>query len=226
MSGRLRRFAPTAKGIVERTFGTIDTLFCRHLPGYTGSDAGRRGTDVEREACFSVARLQDPLDEWLVHRHYRPHEGLRHPVMPKVASTPTRMWAAPVATCGYVPVPLSGGDYLELLPVRWQAADERGIRIDHRTYDHKVLGPLRGQPSGIAARGGKWEVHHNPHDGRRVWIRLPDGESTEIPWIHRDHTHHPFDERTRWLHRSERRAVVGESWQQQVADGTRNVGEK
>ncbi|WP_439678257.1 hypothetical protein [Embleya sp. MST-111070] len=29
-----------------------------------------------------------------------------------------------------------------------------------------------------------------------MWIRLPDGESTEIPWIHRDHAHHPFDERT------------------------------
>ncbi|MFJ8746144.1 hypothetical protein ACIRL2_43150 [Embleya sp. NPDC127516] len=54
-----------------------------------------------------------------------------------------------------------------------------------------------GQSSPIAARGGKWEVHHNPHDGRQVWIRLPDGESTEIPWIHRDHAHHPFDERTR-----------------------------
>ncbi|GCE01839.1 hypothetical protein [Embleya hyalina] len=81
--------------------------------------------------------------------------------------------------------------------MRWQAITERGIRIDHRTYDHEVPGPLRGQSSGIVARGGKWEVHHNPHDGRQVWVRLPDGELTEIPWIHRDHTHHPFDERTR-----------------------------
>ncbi|MGW9210951.1 hypothetical protein ACWGR4_28665 [Embleya sp. NPDC055664] len=181
---------------MERTFGSINSLFCQRLPGYTGSDAGRRGRDAEREACFSVARLQDLLDEWLVHGHHRPHEGLRHPVMPKVALTPNRMWAALVAACGYVPVPLSRGDYLELLPVRWQAAGERGIRIDHRTYDHQVLGPLRGQSSGVVARGGKWEVHHNPHDGRRVWIRLPDGELTEIPWIHRDHAHHPFDERT------------------------------
>ncbi|WP_406291364.1 hypothetical protein [Embleya sp. NBC_00896] len=189
-------FAPTAKGIVERTFGSINSLFCQHLPGYTGSDVTRRGRDVEREACFSVAQLQDLLDEWLVHWHQRPHEGLRHPVMPRVALTPNRMWAALVAACGYVPVPLTGGDYLELLPVRWQAVTERGIRIDHRTYDHEVLGPLRGQSSGIATRGGKWEVHHNPHDGRQVWIRLPDGELTEIPWIHRDHTHHPFDDRT------------------------------
>ncbi|MYS79611.1 hypothetical protein [Embleya scabrispora] len=127
----------------------------------------------------------------------RPHEGLRHPVMPKVALTPNRMWAALVAVAGYVPVPLTGSDYLELLPVRWQAAGDRGIRVDHRTYDHEVPGPLRGQSREVAARGGKREVHHNPHDGRRLRIRLPDGELTEIPWIHHEHAHHPFDERTR-----------------------------
>ncbi|MEU0403741.1 hypothetical protein ABZ318_26620 [Streptomyces sp. NPDC006197] len=43
-------FAPTAKGIVERTFGSINTLFCQHLPGYTGSDVTRRGKDAAREA--------------------------------------------------------------------------------------------------------------------------------------------------------------------------------
>ncbi|MEU7161953.1 hypothetical protein AB0A82_23210 [Streptomyces chrestomyceticus] len=34
---------------------------------------------------------------------------------------------------------------------------------------------------------------------RQIWVRLPDGELTEIPWIHRDHVHQPFDERT-WQH--------------------------
>ncbi|MFI1386439.1 hypothetical protein [Embleya sp. NPDC020886] len=134
-----------------------------------------------------------------MHWHHRPHEGLRHPVMPKVALTPNRMWAALVAVAGYVPVPLTGGDCLELLPVRWQAVGGRGIRIDHRTYDCGLLGPFRGQSSGIVARGGKWEVHHNPHDGRRVWVRLPDGDLTEVPWIHRDHAHHPFDVHA-WRH--------------------------
>ncbi|MFE2867024.1 hypothetical protein [Embleya sp. NPDC059259] len=143
--------------------------------------------------------MQDPLDERVVRRHQRPHEGLRHPVMPRVAPAPNRMWAALVAACGYVPVPPSGGDYLELPPVRWQTVGERGIRIDHRTHDHEVLGPYRGQSSGIAVRGGKWEVHHNPHDGRRVWIRLPGGELTEVPWIHHDHVNAPFDVHA-WRH--------------------------
>lgn len=191
--------APAAKGIVERTFGTINALLCQHLPGYTGSDVTRRGPAADTEACFSVAQLQDLLDEWLIHYHHRPHEGLRHPTLPKKALTPNQMWAALVAVAGHVPLPLSGSDYLELLPARWQAITERGIRVDHRTYDHDVLAPYRGQPSPVTARGGKWEVHTNPHDARQVWIRLPDGHLSEIPWIHRDHIHEPFNNAT-WQH--------------------------
>ncbi|MYV70238.1 DDE-type integrase/transposase/recombinase [Streptomyces sp. SID2131] len=191
--------APTAKGIVERTFGSINALFCQHLPGYTGSNVTRRGPDTAKDACYSVAQLQDLLDEWLVHYHHRPHEGLRHPMMPKKALTPNEMWAALVAVAGYVPVPLTGRDYLELLPVRWQAITPAGITIHHRTYDHDLLAPHRGQASPVADRGGKWEIHYNPHDVRQIWVRLPDGELTEIPWIHRDHVHRPFDERT-WQH--------------------------
>ncbi|MEU2297761.1 Mu transposase C-terminal domain-containing protein [Streptomyces antibioticus] len=191
--------APTAKGIVERTFGTINALFCQHLPGYTGCNVTRRGPDTEKDACYSVAQLQDLLDEWLVHYHHRPHEGLRHPMMPRKALTPNQMWAALVAVAGHVPVPLTGRDYLELLPVRWQAITASGIRIHHRTYDADLLAPYRGQPSPVVGRGGKWEIHYNPHDVRQIWIRLPDGDLTEIPWIHRDHVHQPFNDHT-WQH--------------------------
>ena len=192
--------APTAKGIVERTFGSLNTLLWQHLPGYTGSNILERGRDVEQHACYSVAQLQDLLDEWLVHWHHRPHNGLRHPVLPKTRLTPMEMWGALTAVCGYVPVPLTGRDYLELLPVRWLTISDHGIRLEQRTYDHDLLGPHRGQPSPIAARGGRWEVHHNPHDLRQIWIRLPGRDDlVEIPWIHRDHVHQPFDDRT-WDH--------------------------
>ncbi|MFF2813817.1 hypothetical protein ACFVT2_42985 [Streptomyces sp. NPDC058000] len=129
----------------------------------------------------------------------RPHEGLRHPVLPKTVLTPNEMWAALITVCGYVPVPLSGADWLELLPVRWQPITERGIRIDYRTYDYEVLDACRGKRSDIAARDGRWEVHHNPHDARQVWARLGDGKLHEIPWIHRDHVHQPFNDQT-WRH--------------------------
>ncbi|WP_332262202.1 hypothetical protein [Kitasatospora mediocidica] len=67
--------APAAKGIVERTFGSINTLFCQYLPGYTGSNVTERGRDVEQHACYSVTQLQDLLDEWLVHCTTAPTTG-------------------------------------------------------------------------------------------------------------------------------------------------------
>lgn len=145
---------PTAKGIVERTFGTINALFCQHLPGSTGSDVTRRGPGIGKDACYSVAQMQDLLDEWLVHYRHRPHEGLRHPMMPRKALSPNEMWAALVAVAGHLPVPLTGRDYLELLPVRWQAITPAGITIHHRTYDADLLAPHRGQASPVAGRGG------------------------------------------------------------------------
>ena len=192
--------APTAKGIVERTFGSINTLLWQHLPGYTGSNVLERGRDIEQHACYSVTQLQDLLDEWIVHWHHRPHQGLRHPVLPKTKLTPNEMWGALTAVAGHVPVPLTGRDYLELLPVRWLAVNDHGIRLGQRTYDHDLLGPYRGQPSPTAGPGRPVEVHHNPHDLRQIWIRLPERDDlVEIPWIHRDHVHQPFDDRT-WDH--------------------------
>ncbi|WP_280905819.1 Mu transposase C-terminal domain-containing protein [Streptomyces sp. SAI-117] len=184
--------APTAKGIVERAFDTINALFGQHLPGYTGSDTTQRGPDAEHEACYSVPQLQDLLDEWLVHYHHRPHGSLRHPLMPKKALSPNQMWAALLAVTGYVRVPLTRNDYLELLPVHWRSITPAGIRIQHRTYDADLLAPWRGQRSPHPARGGKWEIRYNPHDVRQVWVRLPNGKLTEVPWIHRDHIHEPF----------------------------------
>ncbi|MCC9312322.1 DDE-type integrase/transposase/recombinase [Kitasatospora sp. RB6PN24] len=66
---------PTAKGIVERTFGSLNTLLWQHVPGYTGPNVTQRGRDVEKHACYSVPQLQDILDEWLVHWHHRPPPG-------------------------------------------------------------------------------------------------------------------------------------------------------
>jgi transposase InsO family protein len=191
---------PQAKGVVERTFGSINDLFCQHVAGHTGSSPLRRGKNTEAEACWTIPQLQDFLDEWIVCGwQNRPHEGLRHPVLPKTSLTPNQMWAALIALCGYVPVPLTGADYLELLPVRWQPITERGIRIDYRSYDHEVLDPHRGRRSDVVAKDGKWEVHHNPHDARQIWVRLSDGQLHEVPWIHRDHVHQPFNERM-WRH--------------------------
>lgn len=141
--------SPAAKGAVERTFGSINTLVAQHIAGYTGSHILERGKAAEDEARFTVAQLQELLDEWVTARwQHRPHEGLRHPVLPKKALTPNEMWGALLGASGYVPLPLAGADYLELLPVRFHPITGRGIRINHRTYDHAVLNePLPHRPT-------------------------------------------------------------------------------
>ncbi|MFI0264752.1 Mu transposase C-terminal domain-containing protein [Streptomyces sp. NPDC017056] len=184
---------PQAKAVVERTFGSINDLFCQHAAGHTGSNPQRRGLATAAETRWTIPQLQDFLDEWITCGwQNRRHDGLRH-------TTPNQMWAALITVSGHVPVPLSGADYLELLPVRWQPITERGIRLDYRTYNHDILDPHRGQRSPVAARDGKWEVHHNPHDARQIFVRLTDGQLHEIPWVHHDHVHQPFNDAL-WRH--------------------------
>jgi hypothetical protein len=191
---------PQAKAVVERTFGAINDLFCQHVAGHTGSNPLRRGQNVAGEARWTIPQLQDFLDEWITCGwQNRRHDGLRHPVLPKTALTPNQMWAALITLSGYVPLPLTGADYLELLPVRWQPITDRGIRLNYRTYNHDILNPHRGQRSPAASKDGKWEIHHNPHDARQVFVRLTDGQLHEIPWIHRDHVHQPFNDAL-WRH--------------------------
>jgi transposase InsO family protein len=63
---RARPRTPTDKAIVEATFSAINTLWCQHLAGYTGRDTTRRGRQPEAEAAWTIAELQDLLDEWIV----------------------------------------------------------------------------------------------------------------------------------------------------------------
>ncbi|MFH9554542.1 Mu transposase C-terminal domain-containing protein [Streptomyces sp. NPDC017435] len=190
-----------AKGHVERTFSSINTLFAQHVAGYTGSHTGERGRDAEGEAVWTLAQLDDLLQEWIVCGwQEREHDGLRHPMMPRRALSPNEMWAALVAVCGYVPVPLGREDYIELMPVRRQKINDYGIRIDYRTYDHQVLNPHRGEPS--PAADGLWEIHYNPHAPGHVWVRLPDAGRPQgyrweaVPWIHRTLVTAPFTDFT------------------------------
>ncbi len=182
---------PTDKGVVERTFSSINTLFCQHVAGYTGRDTTRRGRDVAGQAVWSLAQLQDLFDQWvLAGWQTRPHDGLRHPELPRSALSPNEMYAAQIAAAGYLPLALSGSDYLELLPVAWRTITAAGIRIGSLTYDCAELNPYRGQPSAHRVRRGKWPVHHDPYDLGQVWVRRPDPHGLHPP----DDAHAPSAE--------------------------------
>jgi hypothetical protein len=93
-----------------------------------------------------------------------------------------------------VPVVLSADDYIELLPARWQAIGAAGIRIKYRTYDSAALNPFRQQPSGVTGRKNRWEIHHDPYDVSRIWVRDPAGGWVTAFWKHLHRVPVPFGE--------------------------------
>ncbi|WP_311203341.1 Mu transposase C-terminal domain-containing protein [Streptomyces gossypii] len=121
-----RPATPTDKAIVERTFSSINTLFCQHVSGYTGSN-------------------------------------------------------------------------------------------NHRAYNCPELAPLRRQPSGVAAKGGLWEVHYDPYDLSQVWVRnARTGEWITVPWTHRHLVSTPFADFT-WRRARDLLAMRGQDDTNQAA---------
>ena len=187
--------SPFEKGHIEKMLGSVATMFAQFLPGYTGRNTDHRGRHPEEENLWSLPELQDLLDEWIVAKwQNRPHEGLRDPGHPGRLFTPNQKYAALVEACGYVPVALSGQDYIELLPATWRAVNSYGIRINNRTYDAPELGPMRRRDSGITAKRGLWEVHRDPYDVSRVWVRNHRGDGEWVPatWKHLNRAPVPF----------------------------------
>ena len=207
---------------IERMFSSLATLFCQFAAGYLGRSADRRGRGVDGQRLWSLMQMQDLLDEWLIAVwQNRAHEGLRDPLHPQRTFSPNQKYAALIETAGYVPVPLSAEDHIELLPAIWRAVNAYGIKISHRTYDAAELNPIRHQKSGVTARKGLWEVHHDPYDVSRVFVRGPDGWIT-CPWKYLDKVPVPFGELA-WDHvagqlAGQGRAGAGELERAQAVD--------
>ena len=124
----------------------------------------------------------------------RPHEGLSHTWGEGREVSPNEMYAACVGISGYVPLPLTGDDYVELLPAVFRTVNDYGLTIDNRTYDCKALNPYRRLDSGLP-RGNrkKWEVHYDPYDITVVWLR--DHREVKwiiVPWVYRSLAGQPF----------------------------------
>ena len=103
-----RPYTGSDKSIVERTFLSINTLFCQHVAGYAGRDTTRRGPDVADEAIWTVAQLQELFDEWVIACwQTRPLEGLSHTWGEGRDLSPNEMFTACVGISGYIPLPLT-----------------------------------------------------------------------------------------------------------------------
>jgi hypothetical protein len=206
---------PTDKPHIERMLGSVASLFAQFVAGYTGAGPEHRGGGIEAQRLWSLHELQELLDEWLISAwQNRPHDGLRDPEHPGRVFTPNERYATLVETAGYVPMALSAGDYIELLPARWQAINAYGIRIHYRTYDAEALNPLRRQPSGIKEKKDLWEIHHDPYDISQIWVRDPAGGWISCVWKHLRRVPVPFGELA-WDHV---RAGMPKATEEELAD--------
>ncbi len=88
---------------------------------------------------------------------------------------------------------LTGEDYIELLPTDWRAITDAGIQIDYRTYNSRELRLYARKSSGVASRGGRWEVHFDPYDVSRIWVRNHHhGGWITVAWTHQSVVGQPF----------------------------------
>lgn len=209
--------SPFEKGHIEKMLNSVATLFAQFVSGYTGRNSDHRGRHLEKQPLWSLLELQELLDEWIVaHWQNRPHDALRDPGSPARSFTPNEKYAALVEACGYVPIALTGTDYVELLPAVWRAVNDYGIKIKRRTYDSADLAALRRQHSGVNAKRGLWEVHLDPYDVSRIWVRnhCADGEWIEATWKHLHRVPTPFGELA-WDHASQ---GLPDATETQIAD--------
>jgi hypothetical protein len=131
---------------------------------------------------------------------------------PELPATQRAQWAM-VAGSGAIPdfLPNMRRDAtladLDLAEQAWRAVNDYGIRIDYRTYDDPGLGPCRRQHSGVTARRGLWEIHYDPYDLTRVFVRTPEGWVT-APWTHLPMISAPFADFT-WRHARRLTAQAG-----------------
>lgn len=215
---------PTDKPHIERTLGSVASLFAQFVSGYLGRSVEYRGRRADREPLWSLMELQGLLDEWIVSTwQNRPHDGLRDPSAPARAFTPNEKYAAMVEAAGYVPVALSAEDYIELLPATWRAINAYGVKISHRIYDGE-LGPIRGQRSGVKAKHDLWEIHRDPYDVSRIWVRNHwDGGWITAFWKQLSSSPTPFGELA-WDHASHQLAAEGKTpTEQEIAQATESL---
>ena len=71
----------TDKPHIERTLGSVASLFAQFVAGYTGRSVEYRGRGAGQQAVWSLGELQELLDEWIIAAwQNRPHDGLRDPL--------------------------------------------------------------------------------------------------------------------------------------------------
>jgi hypothetical protein len=97
-----RKATGTDKPHIERTLGSVASLFAQFVAGYTGRSPEYRGRGTRQQAVWSLLELQELLDEWIIAGRTDHTTGSGTlPILggrsPRTRSTPP--WSRLPATC-------------------------------------------------------------------------------------------------------------------------------
>lgn len=185
---------PTDKPHVERAFAAINSSFTEVLNSYTGMRVAHKGEDPESQALFTLAEVQILLDQWVTQIwQNRPHEGLRHPAIPRERLTPNEMYTAAASVAPTMNVVLTTDDYIELLPKATRRANDYGINFDALIYDGPELRELYRENSARLARDSRIQIRYEPYRVNTIWARdEANARWVEVAWRYDKHVLAPF----------------------------------
>ncbi|MER5775441.1 hypothetical protein ABT144_14305 [Streptomyces sp. NPDC002039] len=186
--------SPAEKPHIERTLGSVATLFCQFLPRLPGPH-GRTPRSARRGRAALVDAGNPGISGRMACHHVAKQAPRRtqDPGSPGQTFTPNEKYASLIESAGYVPLAFAGDDYVELLPATWRAVDSYGVKINHRVHDCAELGPLRRRPSGVTRKKNLWEIHRDPYDANWIWVRNHwEGGRIPVPWKHLGTVPQPF----------------------------------
>lgn len=183
-----RPYTGSDKGIMERTFGSINSLFCQYTAGHIGRSVTHRGRHAQDQASFTIEQLEELFAEWvLVGWQPRPHEGLQLPWFGKQDLSPNEMYNVLVGESGFVPLPANADVYVSCLPIKWRTIQPYGVEIESQVFDGDVLDEFRATKSRYLAKRGSWPFHYNPGDLSQVYFQHPGtGNYHALRWVKAD----------------------------------------
>jgi transposase InsO family protein len=190
-------YKPTDKPVVERFFRTLREGLLQHLPGYKGPDVYSRGMNVEQEAFYYVAELEEIIRRWVGRVYHRSkHSGLSVPERPGFELSPLEMFEVGLARAGGLWIPQRQDLAFEFLDVEWRDIHHYGVEVRGRRYNGAALNPYRARKSPYGgARAGKWPLFVDVADVRTVYFKDPETrEWHPLVWEHAAALEGPFSQ--------------------------------
>jgi len=184
-----RKGTPADKAVIERFFGTLNTMLLQWLDSHRGSGVSERGLDIEGKIGYTAREFEDLLLHWVM-TVYQNHilEGVTPPWTAEGEWSPNRLYEEGLSRHG-VSQPLMSSDlYYEPFARRYAAVKGRGVKIGRLWYDNRD-GALDGfrdvpNPYGAGKEKNRHEFRVDPYDHRSVFWRHPQqGVWHRLDWV-------------------------------------------